>query len=93
MQSILNQSIKRYNEIDSQKTSITIAGDFELHVGDTIFIDVRSLSDQIDNLDKFIGGKYLITDLCHRMDSTGVFTKLNLQRDKFKRGSVNRGPL
>ena len=93
VQSILNQSIKRYNEIDSQKTSITIAGDFELHVGDTIFIDVRSLSDQIDNLDKFIGGKYLITDLCHRMDSTGVFTKLNLQRDKFKRGSVNRGPL
>ena len=59
----------------------------------TSFIVIFLIVDIIDNLDKFIGGKYLITDLCHRMDSTGVFTKLNLQRDKFKRGSVNRGPL
>ena len=82
--SIKNQAIARYNEIDVQKCTITIAGDFSLHIGDIVHIDIGSLTDR-DRVDKFVGGRYLILDLCHRMDSNGVFTKLNLSRDTFKR--------
>ena len=67
-----------------QKCTITIAGDFTLHIGDIVHIDIGSLTDR-DKVDKFVGGRYLILDLCHRMDSNGVFTKLNLSRDTFKR--------
>ena len=63
---------------------ITIAGDFSLHIGDLIFIDIGSLTEE-NKVDKFVGGKYMISDLCHRMDSNGIFTKLNLCRDSFKR--------
>ena len=84
IESIGNQAIKRYNEIDVQKMQITIAGDFSLHIGDIIFIDIGSLTEE-NKVDKFVGGKYMISDLCHRMDSNGVFTKLNLCRDSFRR--------
>ena len=84
IESIENQAIKRYNEIDVQKMQITIAGDFSLHIGDIIFIDIGSLTEE-NKVDKFVGGKYMISDLCHRMDSNGVFTKLNLCRDSFRR--------
>ena len=76
IENIGNQAIKRYNEIDVQKMQITIAGDFSLHIGDIIFIDIGSLTEE-NKVDKFVGGKYMISDLCHRMDSNGVFTKLN----------------
>ena len=84
IENIGNQAIKRYNEIDVQKMQITIAGDFSLHIGDLIFIDIGSLTEE-NKVDKFVGGKYMISDLCHRMDSNGVFTKLNLCRDSFRR--------
>ena len=81
---ILNQAITRYNEIDAQQSSIIIPGDFTLHAGDNIFIDISSLSN-LDLVDGYTGGKYMIVGLTHRMESNGVFTKLNISRDKFLR--------
>ena len=39
----LNQSIRRYNQLFSGMMEITIAGDFSLHAGDVIFVDIFSV--------------------------------------------------
>jgi hypothetical protein len=89
-QNILNQSVMRYHQLFSTKTRITITADFSLHAGDIIFIDSPELSNK-DNqgLDKQLGGKYLICDLCHYISVLrGGYTELTLVRDSFgKTGS------
>ena len=82
----LNQSIRRYNQLFSGMMQITIAGDFSLHAGDVIFVDIFSVSaDKDDTLNKESGGLYIIADLCHFVNADGTYTKLNLARDSFGR--------
>ena len=81
---ILNQARARYNQIQSQMISITIAGDFTLHAGDCIYVDSASFKRE-DRANTFEGGKYLIVDLCHHLSSKGCFTKMNLSRDSLGR--------
>ena len=84
---IENQAIRRYNQLYSSETSLTIAGDFSLHAGDTLFIDGPDLETDVknDEIDKQHGGIYLISDLVHFLDNTGTWTKLHLVRDSFGR--------
>ena len=83
---IVNQSTMRYNQFFSAKASITIAGDFSLHAGDAIFLDVPKLEEQqTENINSTDGGLYIITDLCHLISPNGTYTKLNLVRDSFGR--------
>ena len=84
---IENQAIRRYNQLYSSETTITIAGDFSLHAGDTLFIDGPDLETDVknDEIDKQHGGIYLISDLVHFLDNTGTWTKLHLVRDSFGR--------
>jgi hypothetical protein len=82
---ILNQSIMRYNQLFSAKSTVTIAGDFSLHAGDAIFIDAKQLSDADEELNKEYGGLYIIADLCHYISPKETYTKLNLVRDSFGR--------
>lgn len=86
-QSILNQSIMRYNQLYSQKSSITIPGDFSLHAGDVIFLDAPELQKDTknDDINKQNGGLYIIADLCHYITPSETYTKLNLVRDSFGR--------
>ena len=82
----LNQAIRRYNQLFSSMMQITIAGDFSLHAGDVIFVDIFSVKgEKDDTVNKESGGLYIITDLCHYVDSAGTYTKLNLARDSFGR--------
>ena len=82
----LNQSIRRYNQLFSGMMQITIAGDFSLHAGDVIFVDIFSVKgEKDDTVNKESGGLYIIADLCHYVDSAGTYTKLNLARDSFGR--------
>ena len=82
----VNQAIRRYNQVFSGKMEITIAGDFSLHAGDVIFVDIPSNKAETDDtVDKQSGGLYIITDLCHLVNSDGTWTKLNLARDSFGR--------
>ena len=82
----LNQSIRRYNQFFSGMMTITIAGDFSLHAGDLIFVDIFSVqAEKDDTLNRESGGLYIIADLCHYIDSEGTYTKLNLARDSFGR--------
>jgi len=85
-QKVLNQGIRRYNQFFSQEMSITIGGDFSLHAGDAIFVDVPSVKSETDDEEnKVSGGRYVIADLCHYVSTKETFTKLNLVRDSFGR--------
>ncbi len=82
----LNQSIRRYNQLFSSMMEITIAGDFSLHAGDVIFVDIFSVqAEKDDTVNRESGGLYIIADLCHFIDAGGTYTKLNLARDSFGR--------
>ena len=84
---VLNQSIRRYGQLFSAKSSITIPGDFSLHAGDVIFLDAPSLQKKTknDDINKESGGLYIIADLCHYISPKETYTKLNLVRDSFGR--------
>jgi len=85
-QTVLNQGIRRYNQMFQQQMSITIGGDFELHAGDAIYIDTPSVKAETDDeMNKETGGKYIIADLCHYVTSKETYTKLNVVRDSFGR--------
>jgi hypothetical protein len=82
---ILNQSIMRYNQLFSLKSTITIPGDFSLHAGDIVFVDAKELSTNDEEVNKEYGGLYIIADLCHYISPRETYTKLNLVRDSFGR--------
>ena len=85
-QKVLNQGIRRYNQLFSQQMSITIGGDFELHAGDAIQIDTPSVQAETDDeVNRESGGRYIVADLCHYVSSKETYTKMNLVRDSFGR--------
>ena len=90
-QTVLNQAIRRYNQLFTVVETITIAGDFSLHAGDAIFVDFPSIEESktSDEVDTESGGLYIIADICHFMTSEHTFTKMNLVRDSFGRINPN----
>lgn len=89
---IVNQAIMRYNLLFSSTIEITIAGDFELHAGDSVFFDSAELTDTSPSkINEQSGGLYIISELCHFVSSKGTFTKLNLVRDSFGRKGTPGG--
>ena len=84
---IKNQAIMRYNQLYASKVEVTIAGDFSLHAGDAVYFDAPSSQKDTknDDVDRQIGGLYIISSLCHLVNSQGTYTKLNLVRDSFGR--------
>ena len=84
--SVLNQSIMRMNQLFSQKTTVTIPGDFSLHAGDSIFFDPPAeKAGGTDDVNQESGGLYIIADLCHFVTPKEHYTKMNLIRDSFGR--------
>ena len=82
---ILNQSIMRYNQLFSLKSTVTIPGDFSLHAGDMVFCDAKQLSENDEEINREYGGLYIIADLCHYISPKETYTKLNLVRDSIGR--------
>jgi hypothetical protein len=88
---IENQSIMRYNQFFSSQADIVIPGNFALHAGDMIHLDVPGLSDnRTENPDDQDGGLYIITDICHTITPKSTFTRCNLSRDSIGRKPVSR---
>lgn len=86
---ILNQFSMRYNQLFSSKTEITIFGDFSLHAGDLIQIDIPDQSSE--EIDKQFGGNYVIVDLCHYYNLThGCYTKIVACRDSVGRKTTSK---
>jgi len=84
---ITNQAIMRYNQLYASEIEITVPGDFSLHAGDAIYFDAPSAQKDTknDDIDRQIGGLYIISALCHLVNAQGTYTKLNLVRDSFGR--------
>ena len=79
---ILNQSIMRYNQFLSYSSSITVPGDFDLHAGDAITLDVPLIEvDKTNKKSNMDSGLYIITDLTHYMTGETLLTRLELVRD------------
>ena len=90
---ILNQSIMRYNQFFSSTAIVTIPGDFSLHAGEMVYLDVPQLEEKkAENVSKQNSGLYIIAGLTHYIHVTeGTFTKLSLARDSFgKTGKPNK---
>tara|TARA_B100000902_G_scaffold399174_1_gene468804 strand:+ start:293 stop:1735 length:1443 start_codon:yes stop_codon:yes gene_type:complete len=91
---IKNQAILRFNQVYSSQIEITIPGDFSLHAGDAIYFDAPSaqMETKNDDIDRYAGGLYIISALCHLINPQGTFTKLNLVRDSFgRKGKAKTG--
>jgi len=87
---IENQAILRYNQFFSSQADIVIPGNFALHAGDMIHLDVPGLSDnRTETPDGQDGGLYIITDICHTITSKSTFTRCNLSRDSIGRKPVS----
>ena len=88
---IENQAILRYNQFFSSQADIVIPGNFALHAGDMIHLDVPGLEEKkTSKPDPQDGGLYIITDICHTITSKSTFTRCNLSRDSIGRKPVSR---
>jgi len=85
-QQILNQATMRYNQLFAATCEVLIPGDFSLHAGDVVFLDVPPIDkEKSDTINKESGGLYIIADLCHYLSPKETYTKLILARDSFGR--------
>ena len=92
---VVNQSIMRYNQLFASQITITIPGDFSLHAGDCVWMDIPEISESEnkacgDEVNKMDGGLYIIADLCHYITAKDTYTKLNLIRDSVGRTAKTR---
>ena len=92
---VVNQSIMRYNQLFASQIPITIPGDFSLHAGDCVWMDIPEVSESEnkacgDDVNKMDGGLYIIADLCHYITAKDTYTKLNLIRDSVGRTAKTR---
>ncbi len=94
---VFTQSLMRYNQLFASEVTVVIPGDFSLHAGDAVWVDIPQ-TDVTENkacgdeVDKETGGKYLIVDLCHYITAKETYTKLVLIRDSFgRKGNPSKG--
>tara|TARA_Y100001938_G_scaffold72819_1_gene100997 strand:- start:242 stop:499 length:258 start_codon:yes stop_codon:yes gene_type:complete len=84
----------RYNQFLSFTATITIPGDFTLHAGDAIFLDVPLLEEgDTTEPSAMDSGLYIITDLTHYISSSETLTRLGLVRDSFGRKGKPTGKI
>jgi hypothetical protein len=84
--SIIRQSAMRYNQLFTQKLSMTIPGDFGLRAGDIVYCDFPEITTKnMRSVSHKKGGLYMIVDLCHLITTNKTFTKLNLVRESIGR--------
>ena len=80
---IYNQSVMRYNQLFASTITLTIAGDFSLHAGDALFVDISTLKadTKVDDINEKDGGVYIISDITHYISKKETYSKMNLVRD------------
>lgn len=80
----LHQSISRFNQLFSNKISITVPGNFNLHAGDIIYCEFPNPSannTEESGVNKELSGNYLIADVNQNVTRKYHYTYLNLVRD------------
>ena len=63
---VVNQSIMRYNQLFASQITITIPGEFSLHAGDAVFMDIPQIGESQnkacgDEVNKEDGGLYTVS--------------------------------
>jgi hypothetical protein len=93
---ILSSSSSRYNQVFTNKVNITIAADFSLEAGQTVFVDFPEQSSKTNTSNNpRMSGIYVISALCHKVtpgkNSNGFqgITSLELVRDSYGRKPIN----
>jgi hypothetical protein len=84
----LHQSIARFNQLFSNKISITVPGDFSLRAGDVIYCEFPNPSrgnTAENSVNKELSGNYLIADVNQSVNRKYHYTYLNLVRDSVGR--------
>lgn len=84
----LHQSIARFNQLFSNKITITVPGDFTLHAGDVIYCEFPNPSSgntEESGINKELSGNYLISDVNQSVTRQYHYTYLNLVRDSVGR--------
>jgi len=87
----LFQSIARFNQLFSNKISITIPGDFSLHAGDIIYCEFPNPSSgntEENSVNQELSGNYLIADINQNVSRRYHYTYLNLVRDSVGKNVV-----
>lgn len=84
---IVMQARGRYNQMYSNKLTLTIAGDVGVNVGDIIYCDFAEITSDKRSIKPSTtrSGLYMITDLCHRLTTDGTWSRLHCVRDSFGR--------
>ena len=78
------QALRSYRDKFNISMEIKIEGDFSLHAGDLVYIDIPELSSKKTVVrSPKDSGIYMIADLCHFADKTQTYTGLHLVRDSF----------
>ena len=78
------QSIMRYNQLFTVKTSIIIPGDFSIQAGDIIVVDFPELDGTpAKEVNPQSGGIYMVAEVCHKITPRECFTSMTLIRDSF----------
>jgi len=79
---IVRQASNRVNQMFTTQLNILIPMDLGIHVGDIIRCDFPEItSNQTKRISDIKSGKYLIMDICHRINRTGSFSSVHLVRD------------
>ena len=88
---VVRQARGRYNQLYSNKLTLTIAGDIGLNVGDVIFCDFPEITSDKSYITPSTtrSGLYMITDLCHRLTTDGTWSRLQCVRDSFGRKPIS----
>lgn len=83
------KEIATTGQIKHQITNIVVPGNTSLNAGDVIDLNFPTASQatsKIKDYDKFAGGAYLITSLCHKIISTGeIVTMLECMKDSYQK--------
>jgi len=83
---IIRQASMRYNQLFTQKMSMTIVGDFGLRAGDIVYCDFPEMTtNNLKSVSQRKGGLYMIVDLSHLVTTNKTFTRLNLVRESIGR--------
>jgi len=79
---IMRQARQRYNQLFTNKLTVTIAGDFSLRAGDLVTVQFPEVDWETNgSISNLKSGIYMIVDVCHLIRTEDTFTKLNLIRD------------
>ncbi len=75
------QSIMRYNELFRTKINIIIPADFSIKAGDTVNCTFVNLDTQVSEGSQTLSGKYIVANVCHRINSEQTLSSLDIIRD------------